>query len=158
MKYIAGILTAAIVISCNSKNADESYQTLEGRPSLKPVLQEQVMETSTQEDIPTTTIKFDETLYNFGEVTDGDVVSHTYTFTNNGDSDLIISDAKASCGCTVPTFTKEPVKPGEKGEIQVKFNSANRVGNQEKTITVTANTTPPMTQVKLRGVVKPKNS
>lgn len=85
-------------------------------------------------------MEFDETTHDFGTINSGDKVEHTFTFTNKGTSDLLISEAKASCGCTVPNYTKTPVKPGERGEVSVSFNSAGKSGNQNKSVTVTANT------------------
>ena len=85
-------------------------------------------------------MKFESTEHDFGKITAGDVVEHTFTFTNAGTSDLVVSEAKPSCGCTVPSYTKTPVKPGETGEIKISFNSAGKSGKQNKTVTVTANT------------------
>ena len=67
---------------------------------------------------------FDEKQFDFGEITQGTPVEHIFTYTNTGKSNLVVVNAKSSCGCTVPTFTKEPVAPGEKGEMLVKFNGS----------------------------------
>lgn len=101
---------------------------------------------------PTTSISFSNETFDFGSVKKGEKVEHSYTFTNTGDEPLIISNAKASCGCTVPTWPKEPIAPGETGEIPVIFD-AKSPGNQTKTITVTANTTPPQTRLTIKGQV-----
>ena len=69
---------------------------------------------------------------------------------------LIISDAKGSCGCTVPTYPKDPVQPGEDAIIDVQFNSANKVGEQNKTVTVTANTDPENTVISIHANVQMK--
>jgi|SRR5690606_4489866 hypothetical protein len=90
-------------------------------------------------DIPKTTIAFDHTEYDFGTITEGDKVTHTYTFTNTGKHPLVIVKTKASCGCTVPSFSKEPVLPGEKGSISVLFNSTKRVGHQQKSVMIYSN-------------------
>lgn len=100
--------------------------------------------------------EFAETSFDFGTVEAGEKVSHAYSFTNTGSSSLIISNAQASCGCTVPEWTKEPIAPGETGEIQVVFNSQGRSGKQNKTITVHANTNPSVAQLYLTGEVKAK--
>lgn len=84
--------------------------------------------------------KFETTDHDFGTIPAGTKVDYTYTFTNTGTADLLISDAKASCGCTVPSYTKEPVKPGGTGEVQVVFDSTGKSGNQQKTVTLTLNT------------------
>lgn len=85
-------------------------------------------------------MKFEETKFDFGKITQGEIVSHEFEFTNTGDGDLVISEAHASCGCTVPEFPKEPVKPGEKSHILVKFNSTGKEGHEEKSVEITANT------------------
>ena len=85
-------------------------------------------------------IKFESTDHDFGNIKAGDKVNYTYKFTNAGTSDLIISDAKASCGCTVPNYTKEPVKPGGTGEVSVVFDSTGKSGSVTKTVTLTLNT------------------
>ncbi|MFT7072330.1 DUF1573 domain-containing protein [Patiriisocius sp. Uisw_017] len=82
---------------------------------------------------------FAEKEYDFGELAQGTAVEHIFKFTNTGKSNLVIVDAKSSCGCTVPTFTDKPVAPGESGELLVKFNGSGK--NQvSKTVTITANT------------------
>ena len=85
-------------------------------------------------------IKFESTDHDFGNIKAGEKVNYTYKFTNAGTSDLIISDAKASCGCTVPNYTKEPVKPGGTGEVSVVFDSTGKSGSVTKTVTLTLNT------------------
>ncbi|MFH2094477.1 MAG: DUF1573 domain-containing protein [Bacteroidota bacterium] len=80
--------------------------------------------------------------HDFGVIIQKEKVSHTYKFKNTGGSDLILSSVKASCGCTVPKWSREPIAPGEEGEIEVVFDSDGRSGKQHKTITVLANTQP----------------
>ncbi|OIQ18063.1 MAG: hypothetical protein BM557_07550 [Flavobacterium sp. MedPE-SWcel] len=101
-------------------------------------------------------MKFGETEFDFGDINSGDVVEHTFTFTNEGTSDLIISKAKASCGCTVPSYTKTPVAPGGTGEVKVSFNSSGKSGNQKKSVTVTANTEKGSEILKFSAEVAPK--
>lgn len=106
---------------------------------------------------PTTEISFPETTFDFGQVMEGDVVEHVYKFTNTGNEPLIISNAKGSCGCTVPEWPKEPIPVGGSGEIMVRFDSKNKgkVGGnaQTKTVTVTANTDPADTRLYIKGTV-----
>ncbi len=107
---------------------------------------------------PVTTVAYEETSYNYGKVVDGDVVKHVYKFKNTGKEPLIISDAKGSCGCTVPQWPKDPIAPGATGEIKVEFNSKGKQGPQEKKVTVTANTNPAQSILTIKGEVaaKPK--
>ena len=102
-----------------------------------------------KEDLPVMT--FTEEYYDFGEITQGEKVHHAFKFTNTGKTDLIIASANASCGCTVPTWPKKPIKPGEEGVIEVVFNSDNKSGQQNKQITVIANTQPGTNIVALKG-------
>ncbi len=98
---------------------------------------------------------FAETEFDFGTIDQGAPQEHVFTFTNTGDADLIIVDAKSSCGCTVPEFTKEPVAPGASGEMLVKFNGTGK--NQvSKTVTITANTKAGKETIKIKAFVTPK--
>lgn len=103
----------------------------------------------------TTMIKFDESSYNWGSVNEGDKMTHIFKFKNTGSNDLIISDAHGSCGCTVPEWPKEPIKAGKSGEIKVIFDSKGKPGDQQKTVTLTANTEPANTVLTIKGSVKP---
>jgi len=97
---------------------------------------------------------FEETEHDFGTIKQGKVVDHTFTFTNTGKSPLVIENASASCGCTVPDWTKTPVAPGETGEIKVQFNSTGKVGQQAPMVTIRANTEPNIVRVSLKGTVE----
>lgn len=95
---------------------------------------------STLEDLPE--IKFEEEVFDFGRITQGEKVSHAFAFKNIGKKNLIISGASGSCGCTVPEWPKEPIKAGESGVIDVIFSSEGKSGLQEKTVTVVTNCEP----------------
>lgn len=99
-------------------------------------------------------ITFEETEYDFGTIKQGEVVDHTFKFTNTGKSPLIIESATASCGCTVPQPPTEPIAPGETSQIEVKFNSAGKMGQQYPTVTVRANTQPNIVKVSMKGNVE----
>lgn len=101
--------------------------------------------------------EFVEEVVDFGTITQGEVVSTNFKFKNVGKSDLIISSAQGSCGCTVPEWPKEPIKPGAEGRIAVTFNSSGKQGKQNKTITIVANTNPNTKVIALKGdVLVPK--
>lgn len=102
---------------------------------------------------PTTSIAFEHTDFDFGVVDDGEKVRHTYKFKNTGNEPLIISSAKGSCGCTVPQWPKDPIAPGESGQIDVEFDSKGKPGKQTKRVTVTANTVPAQTFLNITGTV-----
>lgn len=101
-------------------------------------------------------IKFDKLSVNFGSFSEDDPIQKcTFTFVNDGTAPLVINQAVASCGCTVPTYTKTPVQPGEKGEICVKYNGAGKFpGHFKKTITVRTNGDPEMTRLYIEGDMK----
>ncbi len=84
-------------------------------------------------------MKFEKEEFNFGTIKQGDKVEHSFEFVNTGKEPLIITEAHGSCGCTVPEWPKEPLKKGEKGVIKVTFNSAGKMGIQDKTVTITSN-------------------
>ena len=111
---------------------------------------------STVSNLPATTIQYESEKFNFGVVDEGEIVQHIYKFKNTGSEPLIISNAKGSCGCTVPTWPKEPVPPGGTGELKVEFNSKGKPGPQSKRVTVTANTTPTETYLEIAGEVRGK--
>ncbi len=77
--------------------------------------------------------------HDFGNISQGDKVVHDFEFKNSSQNDLIITDAKGSCGCTIPEYPKEPVKAGDTGIIKVSFNSAGKIGKQAKSVTIYAN-------------------
>ena len=104
---------------------------------------------------PTTVMEFAESTFDFGSVDEGEKVSHTYKFKNTGKEPLIVTDAKGSCGCTVPSKPSEPIAPGDEGEITVVFNSKNKKGKRNQSVTITANTNPPQTIIHLTGEVIP---
>ncbi len=101
-------------------------------------------------------IQFESTDHDFGKINEGDKVEHVYKFTNTGKADLVITSAKPSCGCTVPSFTQTPVKPGETGEIKAIFDSSGKPGMQQKTITVTLNTEKGTEMLNFKADVTPK--
>ncbi|MEO6191017.1 MAG: DUF1573 domain-containing protein [Saprospiraceae bacterium] len=107
---------------------------------------------------PTTTMEFENLVYDFGEVTEGALVKYVYKFKNTGSEPLVISDAKGSCGCTVPDWPREPIAPGASGVINVQFDSKGKGSDdgskQSKRVTVTANTNPAQSYLTISGIVK----
>lgn len=97
-------------------------------------------------------IKFDQTSFNFGTFDESEVQTCVFTFTNVGNEPLIIHQAYSSCGCTVPSFSKEPVKPGEKGQIKVTYNGSGKFpGAFKKPVTVRTNATQAIVRIYIQG-------
>ncbi|PZO30970.1 MAG: hypothetical protein DCF13_01945 [Flavobacteriaceae bacterium] len=150
IRIITVISLAILGASCKNENkADEANSNVQ---QAQPVINGSGKTTS--EDFQNQSIKFPkpvdgkypvitfkETEFDFGDIEQGDKVEHTFEFTNTGEANLIIADAKASCGCTVPEYPKnEYIKPGDTGKIKVTFDSARKVGKTSKTITIICNT------------------
>ncbi|MEJ7693965.1 DUF1573 domain-containing protein [Daejeonella sp.] len=133
-KIILSLACVAILASCSNQDPKQSAST----------------ETET---VAPPVFKFVKESFDFGQITDGEKVSHDFKFTNTGNSPLIITSATATCGCTVPDYPKEPVAPGAEGVISVVFDSAGKVGMQNKVVTITANTVPELTQLNILGNV-----
>lgn len=100
-------------------------------------------------------IVFEETSFDFGDIHQGDKVEHIFSFQNQGTEPLLLSNVATTCGCTAPSWPREPIPPGETGEIKVVFNSAGKMGRQNKIITVFSNATQNMTRVKIISNVLP---
>jgi hypothetical protein len=126
-----------------TKNTPYAPANVQSEPEAKP-------------EGPLPAFTFEKTSHDFGTIKEGDVVEHVFKFKNTGDAPLIIQNATGSCGCTVPTYSKESIAPGETGEIVAEFNSQGRQNLQNKTVTVTANTWPKQTMLKIRAMVTPK--
>ena len=137
MKYILFLTVIAITFgSCGSDKAkSDKVDSNVVDPDSPPVM------------------TFDETTYDFGSISQGEKVKHTFYFKNTGNSPLVIHSAKGSCGCTIPDWPKEPIAPGKEGKIEVSFNSEMKTGHQEKVVTILANTQPTKNLIKITGDV-----
>jgi hypothetical protein len=105
-------------------------------------------------------ITFDNPEFDFGKIAEGELVKHTFGFTNTGKAPLILANVEPSCGCTaMRDWPKEPIHPGQKGSISIEFDSNKRPGFQRKSITVLANTVPARNLIWFQGeVVGPINT
>jgi len=134
-----GVIALLFISSCDKKPSESTIQA-NGAGQLIPDDQKPVL-------------KFKESSFNFKSAKEGDEVSHDFEFTNEGKTDMLISNAVASCGCTVPQWPKEPIPPGKGGKIKATFNTAGKSGQQHKTITIMANTNPEKTEIFIEGEV-----
>ncbi|EKB47675.1 DUF1573 domain-containing protein [Cecembia lonarensis] len=101
---------------------------------------------------------FKEKSIDFGDITQGDKVEHTFIFTNNGDTPLVISNVAVTCGCTAPNWPKQPIAPGATGELKVVFNSAGKMGKQNSVVRIYSNASEPIEKVSLISNVLPKGA
>ena len=133
------LLATIIFISCDNRRKDKISDdaAMQTALALKEI----------------TSVEIIDSAYNFGKVTDGEKVEYNYRFKNSGNKPLVIINANASCGCTVPQKPEKPIMPGEIGFIKIVFDSKGRVGNTHKTITVTSNANPEFPLLILTGDV-----
>lgn len=101
-------------------------------------------------------LKFETDKHDFGSIDEGIQAVQEFVFTNVGNAPVVLSDVRASCGCTTPSWTKEPVAPGAKGSIKASYNSEGRPGSFTKSITITSNATEPSKVLYIKGIVDPK--
>lgn len=126
------------------------------QPAIKPTnTNTQAQQAQEPEVDPATAaqIVFKESAFDFGTLEDGEKVEHVFEFTNPSSNPLTITNARGSCGCTVPEWPKEPIPPGGSGEIKVKYDSKGKKGKQNKTVTITANTLPQNTLLNISADV-----
>ena len=120
-------------------------------PTFDPIAEQN----KNQPEGPKTNITFDISEHDFGNISQGTTNDYVFTFTNTGKEPLIITNAKGSCGCTVPQWPKEPIAPGATGEIAIQYKPGKQKNQQTKSITVTANTEPKNTILKIKANVIP---
>ena len=99
-------------------------------------------------------IKFEKEVYEFGTIEQNEVISFSFKFTNTGKADLVINNCSASCGCTVPNWPKNPIRPGESGYIDVEFDSKGKQNDITKEVTISTNCNPAVYKLKFHGFVK----
>tara|TARA_B110000046_G_scaffold186042_1_gene231764 strand:- start:10285 stop:10755 length:471 start_codon:yes stop_codon:yes gene_type:complete len=146
---VAFIISTSVFISC-----------ADGNVAAKGKVDKEKLSKAKFRDIEikkgTASISFDKQVYDFGTVNEGDFVETVFKVTNSGKTDLVITNAQATCGCTVPVWPKAPMKPGETGDIKVKFNTNGKPNRQQKTVTLTTNTPSGKERLTIKGMVTPK--
>tara|TARA_B100001057_G_scaffold423222_1_gene445227 strand:- start:77 stop:544 length:468 start_codon:yes stop_codon:yes gene_type:complete len=155
MKKFISILSIVFISACGSKVSDLELRVAKLETEIASMRKGGVSTIVPVGAYPKFT--FDQEEHNFGQIRDGDVVSHTFRFTNTGEAPLIISKATAACGCTVPQWPKQPIPAGGSGEIQVQFDSSNKPGMQNKVVTITANTESKVKKLLIRAQVNPRS-
>jgi hypothetical protein len=132
----------------NSSSPNTSAPTEAVKPKTSP---ESAITPPQFQDESLTSISFEQERFNFGTIKEGEKVSYAFKFKNTGNRPLVISNAKGSCGCTVPQWPKEPIPPGGSGEIKVEFNSEKKLGKNDKYVMVEGNF--PKKQLTISGEV-----
>lgn len=161
--YIRLLFAAMIlgIVSCSPEggNSGKSLEEIkmEGA-SNSAMVRNPVSASGPTDTVNVAKLTFEETVFDFGDVDEGALVEHVFRFKNTGKIPLLISDARSTCGCTVPAWPKEPIAPGQSGEINVKFDTKGKNNLQKKPVTITANTYPATTVVQIVGVVRGKNA
>ncbi|GAB3219146.1 hypothetical protein GCM10027454_08160 [Algoriphagus aestuariicola] len=117
-----------------------------------------VFRASAQEQASGAVITFEEKSVDFGDIVQGAKVEHTFVLTNSGSAPLVISNVAATCGCTVPSWPKEPVAPGKSAEIKVSFNSTGKMGKQNSVVRIYSNASEPIEKISLISNVLPKTN
>lgn len=145
MKLIVVLFAGILLVSCSSSNDKKSMST--------DVVRNTKSADKKKKPYEAAKIEFEETTRDFGRIIQGEKIAVNYYFENTGKSELVISTVKTSCGCTVGTYPKDPIKPGGKGKIEVVFDSKGKKGFQNKTASVLANTLPNQTTLYIKGVV-----
>jgi hypothetical protein len=140
---ILSLFTLALFSACNQKQSSSTDTVVDSAGNVVAAA-----------DAPI--IKFEKELYDFGVITEGESVQYEFKFKNEGKTPLIITDATATCGCTVPEYPTKPIKPGDGGIIKVVFNSQGKVGVQDKVVSITSNANPYLATVHVVGEVKVK--
>jgi hypothetical protein len=148
MKNLILFTLAAVMISCGNKPHQASTDLVHVGATAQGNTQ------ATQTGKPV--IQFEKLEHDFGTMTQGEVLEYEFRFTNTGNADLLVTNAVASCGCTIPEYPKEPVRPGEKGKIRIKFDSKMKIDRFRKEVYITANTEPAQTTLMITGLIKAK--
>lgn len=141
-------LLTSLFLACKSEPSESDSENSVSSIINMPVGADQIIDTSVAAHL-----EFETTLVDWDTIRNGQKFTQVFEFTNTGKRPAIISDVKTSCGCTATTYTKDPVQPGETGQIEVTFNSSGRLGYQKKSINVIGNTYPPRTLLYLQGFV-----
>lgn len=163
MKAFLFFLPVFLFVSCSNPDAALREAALKSLDSIQAARATEVHGEEPPPVMPTnhiepkgetTQIKFaNDGKFKFGKIKEGEKVTHDFVFTNTGIAPLVVTNCKASCGCTVPEWSQEPIAAGKSGKIHVVFDSEHKAGTQVKSITVTANTEPSRTVIALVGEV-----
>lgn len=157
MKVLFLLLNTLFIFSCTNSNDQDIEEKLKDKLSSDLVENPRSLN-STNEDVIQELghLKFTDTAHNFGTISEGEIIEYDFAYQNTGKKNVIISDAKAGCGCTIPTYKKEPIKPQENGVIKIKFNSQGKLGHNEKSVEISTNGNPSRHMLNIIVDIEPK--
>ncbi|NRF40280.1 DUF1573 domain-containing protein [Pedobacter foliorum] len=155
MKKILLLAAVALTLaSCQSKTNKNTDATTPVIDTAEAAAKADSIKAAEIRKVDGPVLTFETTNYHFGTIEKGEKVSYSFKFRNTGRMPLIIKDAIATCGCTVPEVPKEPIKPGQAGELNVVFNSAGKTGRQDKVVSVRSNALNSAIELHLTGEIK----
>lgn len=144
-RYITVFLLVLSFTGCKNDNNKKLPADIVNNPSSA---------SGNDKSIKSPRITFEKTEHSFGEIIQGEVVSYRFKFENTGNAELIIARVSTSCGCTVSDYSTDPIKPGESSSVAVKFDSKNRLGFQNKRITVLSNAIPARKDLHIKAEIR----
>ena len=154
--FYTPIVFSFFLLACSSNQNDAETAALKNHLSPSLVENPISLDSDSSQIKTLGRIQFDDTIHDFGRIVEGEIVEFDFDFENVGKKDILISEAKASCGCTVPAYPEAPLKSGMKDKIKVTFNSQGKKGYNEKLIIVTTNGNPSVYNLYIRAEVHEK--
>ena len=145
LKRIFYVFSGIVLLLCSCENKAKEKQQ-----NVNPTSDQTITNDST------TRAKFEikDKSFNFGDLAEGEIVTHTFHFKNTGKKSLVIQNIESSCGCTTPKYDKKPIPPGGEGKIEDEFNSSGRYGKQYKVINIFANVPEKVVELKIIANIK----
>ena len=152
------LLLAILPQACNNASGEEEEKVEEipTNGKIADIYRNPISLDTPEDTVNVAKLVFEESFFDFGEIPQGEVVYHKFKFKNTGNKPLLISNARSTCGCTIPKWPKEVIEPGTSGVVDVKFDSKGKLNKISKPITISANTFPAETKIYMRGIVLKK--
>jgi hypothetical protein len=146
-------MCAVLCLSCKPSSSKVS-ESVDPTGDLADLVYNPVREDGSIDSSFLPIITWQDTIFDFGMINEGDVVKKEFSFQNTGTAPLLIAQASSTCGCTIPEWPKKPIPPGQSGIILVKFDSKGKEGAQNKQVTIFANTFPNQSKIAVKGIVE----
>lgn len=157
MKFSFVLILSLFLFSCQSSTDADIEKKLAGKLSADLVTNPTSLETEKDNSLlEIGQLTFKDTVHEFGRIQEGEIIQYEFSFTNTGKKHVLITKAEASCGCTIPTYPKEPIAPNESKNIKVEFNSSGKFGHNEKTVDITTNALPSVYVLKIIADIEKK--